>query len=74
MELGQVSDDGEKTDIAFARMTTRELIFYDNNKNQLAKFANNSLETGEAKVRRIVFDDHVVDGTNGVAFIWAGDE
>lgn len=74
MELGQVSDDGAETDVAFARMTTKELIFYSNDKVPIAKFTNNSLETGEAKINRILFKEHIIDGTNGVAFIWAGDE
>lgn len=75
IELGQVSSDGTNTDAAFAHFTTEELVFFDGNKNKLAKFSKGFLEIYEARIGgNIILKDYIQDNSDGIAFLWAGDD
>lgn len=75
IELGQVSTDGANSDVAFAHFTTEELAFFDANKNRVAKFSNNLLEITNAKIDgTLELKDYVLDNSDGIAFLWAGDD
>ena len=75
IELGQISDDGTETDAAFAHFTTEELVFFDGSKNKLAKFSKGFLEITEARIGgNVILKDYVMDNSDGLAFLWAGDD
>lgn len=75
IELGQVSNDGTNSDAAFAHFTTEELVFFDGSKNKLGKFSKGFLEIYEARIGgNIILKDYIQDNSDGIAFIWAGDE
>ena len=75
IELGQISSDGTNTESSFAHFTTEELVFYDEWKNPVAVLSKNLLNITNAKIGGYLeLNDYMLDNSDGVAFLWAGDD
>lgn len=76
VEIGKVSEteDGTK-DVAFARFTTEELAFYDQNGTKLAWFAKYKLHIKDAVIEgNLWLGGYKLDTTDGIAFLWEADD
>lgn len=75
IELGQVSDDGTNTDAAFAQFTTEALVFKDSNGKAVATLSYDLLDITNAKIGGyLALNNYMLDNSDGIAFLWAGDE
>lgn len=74
VEIGKTNTKDGATDTAFARFTTEELAFYDQNGTKLGWFAQYKLNIREAKIEgNLELGDYKLDTSNGIAFKWVGD-
>lgn len=75
VEIGKTTTKDGATDTAFARFTTEELAFYDQNGNKLGWFAQYKLNIREAKIEgNLEVRDYKLDTANGIAFKWVGED
>ena len=75
IELGQVSEDNAGKDSAFARFTTKKLVFYgQDGKTELGSFEQYRMKIKEAEISGDAYiGDYKLDTDNGIAFKWVGD-
>lgn len=74
VEIGKMSSvDGKTVDNAFARFTTDELAFYNQNGVKLGWFGQYTMHIMNAQIEQDLYlGGYVCDTTNGIAFKWAG--
>lgn len=74
IEIGQVSEDNAGTDVAFARFTTKKLVFYgQDGKTELGSFEQYRLKIKDAEIKgNLWLGKYVLETINGIAFKWVG--
>lgn len=74
VEIGKFSEfDGETIDNAFARFTTDELAFYNQNGDKLGWFGQHTMHIMNAQIEQNLYlGGYVCDTSNGIAFKWVG--
>ncbi len=74
VEVGKFSEfNGETIDNAFARFTTDELAFYNQNGDKLGWFGQHTMYIMNAQIEQNLYlGGYVCDTTNGIAFKWVG--
>lgn len=74
VEIGKTSvDETGEVNAAFARFTTEELAFYNENGVKLAWFAKDELNITNAVIRNNLYiGGYLCETSNGIAFRWVG--
>lgn len=74
IELGQISEDGAGADVAFARFTTKKMVFYaTDGKTELGSFEQYRLKIKDAEISGdLRLGNYILETENGIAFKWAG--